>query len=282
MSIHFPWRTIFCVLLVSLLAKGSDGRKIYDGFQESSSRDNHLALIKNSNDHSSMHMDPSSNVFFTINDLKIGKTIPIYFPSKDPSNSPHLLSRKEANSIPLSFSKLSYLLQLFSFTKESKQAKGMEYTLKQCEAKSIQGETKTCATSLESMLDFVQTSFGLNTKFKVLTTNYLKTPVGKLQNYTILEEPREVKGTKFIGCHVMPFPFVVYYCHTREGGNRVFEMLLGDENGGDNRVEAAGMCHMDTSQWDKDHIAFHLLKIRPGSGPVCHFFQADSLVWVPV
>ncbi|EEF43287.1 Dehydration-responsive protein RD22 precursor, putative [Ricinus communis] len=225
-------------------------------------------------------MDPSLNVFFTINDLKIGKTIPIYFPNKDPSTSPHLLSREETSSIPFSLSQLPYLLELFSFSEDSQQAKGMEYTLRQCEVEPIEGETKTCATSLESVLDFVRSTFGLDTQFKVLTTNYVTNPIKQLQNYTILEEPKEILATKTIGCHIMPYPFVVYYCHSREGGNRLFEMLLGGENG--ERIQAAGICHMDTSQWDKDHVAFHLLKFKPGSSPVCHFFQADSIVWVPM
>ncbi|XVF01127.1 hypothetical protein REPUB_Repub04eG0061500 [Reevesia pubescens] len=34
------------------------------------------------------HMDRSVMVFFTLNDLKVEKSMPIYFPKKDPSKSP--------------------------------------------------------------------------------------------------------------------------------------------------------------------------------------------------
>ena len=57
----------FFVQCFAQLAKGSTARKIADDFQETSSKDDHL-LIKNDH-HLSPHMDPSLNVFFTINDL---------------------------------------------------------------------------------------------------------------------------------------------------------------------------------------------------------------------
>ncbi|KDP46236.1 hypothetical protein JCGZ_10076 [Jatropha curcas] len=289
MAIYFySWRIFLCVLLLLLISRGmsSSARKMSqsildNGFQESS-KDSHL-LIKNGHfDHQMHQMDPSLNVFFTINDLKPGKIIPIYFPKKHPSISPHLLSREETNSIPFSLTQLSYLLELFSFSKDSPQAKAMEYTLKQCETEPVEGETKYCATSLESMLDFVVSVFGSDTKFKALTTNYLKSQVVKvaLQNYTIVEEPKEILAERIVACHVMPYPFVVYYCHSREGGNRLFEMLVGGEDG--ETVEAAAICHMDTSQWDKDHVSFRLLNIKPGTSPVCHFLPADNVVWVPL
>jgi hypothetical protein len=115
------------------------------------------------------HMDmhgPSLNVFFTIDDLKVGKIKPIYFPEKDPSMSPRLLSREEADTIPFSSKQLPNLLEFFSFSIDSPQAKAMEYTLGQCELEPIEGETKFCATTLESLLDFAGGIFGLDTQFK--------------------------------------------------------------------------------------------------------------------
>ncbi|GMP37989.1 hypothetical protein CsSME_00009423 [Camellia sinensis var. sinensis] len=49
-------------------------------------------------DHSSSHMDHISDlsliVFFFLEDLKVGKRIPIYFPKRDPSFSPHFLPKR--------------------------------------------------------------------------------------------------------------------------------------------------------------------------------------------
>lgn len=277
-SLLSSWSFTLCVLLVLMFAQKSTARKV--------TKDNQQALA-NTDGHSSSshmmnnHMDPSERIFFTINDLKIGKSLPIYFSYKDPSTSPHLLPRDEANSIPFFSSQLPYLLEFFSFSKDSHQAKAMKYTLTQCELQPLKGETKFCATSLESMLDFTRGVFGLETTFKILTTNFITNPLisDPLQNYTILELPQEIYAPKMVACHSMPYPYAVFYCHYQESENKLFQVSLSGENGV--RVEAAAVCHMDTSQWNRDHASFRVLKIEPGTSPVCHFLPADNLVWVP-
>lgn len=230
--------------------------------------------------HTSSHMDPALSVFFTTKDLVVGKTLPIYFPKRDLSASPRLLPREEADSIPFSVSQIPYLLDYFSFSKDSPQAKAIEYTLRQCELEPIKGETRICAASLESMIEFARGVFGLDARFKVLTTTHLTNSTTLLQNYTILETPKQIFAPKMIACHTLPYPYAVFYCHNQESKNNVFEISLGGENG--DRVEAAAVCHMDTSRWDRDHAAFSVLKIEPGMSSVCHFFPADNLVWVPL
>lgn len=218
------------------------------------------------------------NIFFTTNDLRVGKSIPIYFSTKSPSTYPHLLPREESDSIPFSSSQLPNLLDFFSFPKHSPQARAMEHTLSQCELPPLRGETKFCATSLESMLDSTRGVFGLGTQFRVLTTKLLSRHTAAFQNYTVLEKPNEILSPEIVACHSMPYPYAVFYCHVKDGEHRVFEVLLGGENG--ERVEALGVCHVDTSQWDPDHAAFRVLGTRPGGSPVCHFFPADNLIWV--
>ncbi|GLT27873.1 hypothetical protein SLA2020_028430 [Shorea laevis] len=228
------------------------------------------------------HIDPSLNIFFRVDDFKVGKTLPIWFASKDnPSTgSPPLLSREEADAIPFSTKQLPHLLDLFSFPKDSEQAKAMENTLKQCEKKPMQGETKSCLTSLESMLDFVRSVFGSHTHLKVLTTKFDKGRVVPLQNYTISEEPKAIYAPRILGCHRMPYPYAVFVCHTQESDNRLVELSLVGENG--DRIKAPGICHMDTSGWDSDHIAFRLIKVKPRESPVCHVIPEDNLVWLPL
>lgn len=248
-------------------------KEVDDGHQRM--RNNHVHA------HASSHMeqlDPLLYVFFTLSDLKDGKKMPIYFPYSSPSETPKLLPREEADSIPFASSQLEYLLSLFSFPKDSPQAKAVEYTLTQCELESIKGETKFCATSLESMLDFTRKMLGADTQLKVLTSTRLSNSTILLQNYTILEEPKETVAAKMVACHGMPYPYAIFYCHCQESKNRVFEILLGAENG--DRVKASAICHMDTSQWDKDHASFKVLKTKPGASHVCHFVSTDSLVWL--
>jgi len=224
--------------------------------------------------------DPALNVFFTVEDLFIGKKMPIYFSLKNPSTTPHILPRDKADSIPFASSQLPNILKFFSFSKHAQQAKSIAETLRQCELESPKGELKFCATSLESMIDTTRGVLGLDKKIEVLTTitPFLK-PTTLLQNYTFVEDPKEVLADKMVACHTMPYPYAVFYCHSQEkkNKNRVFKISLVGENG--DRIEAISVCHMDTSGWEPKHVVFQMLKIEPGS-PVCHFMPTDNLVWV--
>ncbi|GMP38003.1 hypothetical protein CsSME_00009433 [Camellia sinensis var. sinensis] len=203
----------------------------------------------------------------------------MYFPKRDPSSSPHFLPKEESDSIPFSLEQLPNLLQIFSFPQGSPQAQAMESTFRQCEVKPIKGESKTCATSLESMLDFLRAMLRLESEFKVVSTIHFTESTTILQNYTILEDPLEICGpNKMVACHTMPHPYAIFYCHYQESESKVFKVFLGGENG--DRVEVVAVCHMDTSQWSPGHVSFQVLGIEPGSSPVCHFFPSDNLVWI--
>ncbi|XP_050233841.1 BURP domain-containing protein BNM2A-like [Mercurialis annua] len=272
MGIRFALKIfLFYFLLINI--HGNDGaREMNKNVLRLPSMDHHAHA------HPSSRIDPSSMVFFTLNDLKLGNKIPIYFPMKDPSSSPPLLSKEKANSIPFSLNQLPYLLKYFSFSQNSPQAIAMEHTLRECEIKPIKGETKICATSLESMLDYVHETFGLNTEFDILSTTHLIKSKTNLDNYTILQEPKEIHVPKMVACHTMPYAYTVFYCHSQMTENKVFVVSLEGDNGG--RVEAVAVCHMDTSQWSRNHASFRVLGIEPGSSHVCHFFRGDNLVYV--
>ncbi|KAL2894135.1 BURP domain-containing protein 3, partial [Bienertia sinuspersici] len=38
--------------------------------------------------------------------------------------------------------------------------------------------------------------------------------------------------------------------------------------------------YKDTSHWHPRHVAFQLLRIEPGSNPICLFVNGDTIVWV--
>ncbi|MED6162475.1 hypothetical protein PIB30_070789 [Stylosanthes scabra] len=228
-------------------------------------------------EHKKFMMEPELNVFFTPKDLYVGKTMPIYFAKRNSSTSPKFLPREEADKIPFSSKKLPSLLKFFSLPKHSPQAKAMKYTLKNCEFEPMEGETKFCATSLESLLDFARYLFGSDKQFNVLTTTHLTNSTVLLQNYTI-REVKEISVPNVLGCHPMPYPYAVFYCHSQKSDVNLYEVLVEGDNGGG--VKSAAICHMDTSMWDSDHVSFRVLKVSPGTSPVCHFFPPDNLVWV--
>jgi hypothetical protein len=238
-----------------------------------------LRVFSHGNDH--MHARPleSSNIlgYVAINDLRVGKTISLV-QTEEASSLPHFLPREDADSIPFSVEEFPNLLQLFSISQDSPQAKAIKTTLEECESKPIKGEAKFCATSLESMVDSVRAIFGSQTPFKALTTaSFTEYSNNLLQHrYTFLQV-KEVSNAKAVVCHHMPYPYALFYCHSLEGGTRVFEVSLGGEHG--ERVTAFFMCHMNTSAWVTD-IAVLVLGLEHGS-PVCHYVFPQNLIWVP-
>ncbi|KAL4555653.1 hypothetical protein LXL04_038280 [Taraxacum kok-saghyz] len=223
--------------------------------------------------------DPRLMVFFMINDLKVGHVMQIYFPNRHLSPS-QLISKQEADSIPFSLEELPNLLQFFSISQGSPKAIAMESTLKECEVKPIKGETKFCATSLESMQEFTRKIFGSDTQVKTLTTTHLKKrTIGLLQNYKIVEISQNIPSPKLVACHTMPYPYSVFYCHSQESENKVLMVSLEGEDG--DLVEALSVCHMDTSQWSPNHVSFSVLGVEPGTTSVCHFFPSDNFVFIP-
>lgn len=252
-----------------------------DDAQQQETRPGHVQAHAHTPSHMMMnHADLSTNVFFLLDDLKLGKTMPIYFPDRDltSSSSPPLLSRTEADGIPFSTQQLPSLLQFFSFSPGSPQAIAMEDTLRQCEIAPIKGETKFCATSYESMLNFARKFLGSEANIEALSTIHLTTSVAGIRQYTIIQVPRPVSAPKMVACHTMPYPYAVFYCHYQESESRVYRISLHGENGG--RVEAIAVCHMNTSQWNPNHVSFRVLGIKPGTSPICHFFPADNFVLV--
>ncbi|XP_071726147.1 BURP domain-containing protein BNM2A-like [Rutidosis leptorrhynchoides] len=223
--------------------------------------------------------DPQLMVFYMLQDLKIGQVRPIHFPNRHLSPS-QMLSKQKADNIPFSVAELPNLLRLFSFSQGSPQAIAMESTLKECEVKPIKGETKFCATSLESVHEFVNDIFGSNTQVNTLTTTHLKNPPsGLLQNYKVEEISQNIPSPKLVACHTMPYPYAVYYCHSQESENKVLMVSLEGEDG--DLVEALSVCHMDTSQWNPNHVSFGVLGVEPGTTSVCHFFPSDHFVFIP-
>ncbi|OMO63442.1 hypothetical protein COLO4_32436 [Corchorus olitorius] len=218
---------------------------------------------------------------FTIDEVHnfdVGMKLPVFFPIKDHSLYPPFLPKQISDSIPFSSSQLSNILQLFSLSPDSPKGKAVRDTLKKCELEEAQGETKICATSLESLFGFLRSVFGPEADFKYISTKHptITTPI--LQSYRVLEAPREVESAKKVACHPMPYVYAIYFCHFDATETKAFKLkLVGDTTG--DMIDAVVVCHMDTSGWSSNHMAFGMLGINPGD-PVCHVFSQGNIVWI--
>ncbi|KAK4284698.1 hypothetical protein QN277_001492 [Acacia crassicarpa] len=224
------------------------------------------------------HAEAFKTGFFSLDDLYVGNRMTLQFTTEE---FPHFLKRKEADSIPFSTSQLPSVLQLLSVPQDSSMAQAMRGTLGQCELPPLTAETKVCVSSLESMIDFVRSVIGSDSRLDILATTLPATSRSvPLQRQTVLEISPDFYAPKWVACHPLPYPYAVYYCHFIGSGTKIFKVKLGSENG--EEMEALGVCHLDTSEWDPDHILFKQLGFKAGEAPVCHFLPVKHLMWIPL
>ncbi|KAJ4708018.1 BURP domain protein RD22 [Melia azedarach] len=190
------------------------------------------------------------------------------------SNAATFLPRQVAKSIPFSSNKLPEIFNHFSVNPGSLEAEMMQNTIKECEEPGIKGEQKNCATSLESMIDFSTSKLGKSVR--AISTEVAKGT--KMQKYTIAAGVRQMAGDKSVVCHKQNYPYAVFYCHATQT-TRAYTVPL--EGADETKVKAVAVCHTDTSAWNPKHLAFQVLKVKPGTIPVCHFLPEDHIIWVP-
>lgn len=218
-----------------------------------------------------LHDDPNVALFFLEKDLQPGAKLNLFFPKA--ALVPKFLPRSEADKIPFSSGKFSEIASHFSIERDSQEAQTMVETIKQCEEPAIKGEAKECVTSLESMIDFATSKLG--TRARALATEVKKEAVK--QQYTIAPGVHKLASAKSVACHSEAYPYAVYYCHETPDSSAYTVPLVGEDK---TRVDAVAVCHKDTSQWNPKHLAFQVLKVKPGSVPICHFIPEDHIVWV--
>nr|GMC48976.1 BURP domain protein RD22-like [Ipomoea batatas]GME11135.1 BURP domain protein RD22-like [Ipomoea batatas] len=218
-----------------------------------------------------LHDDPNVALFFKPTALHKGNTMTLHFTKT--ANDATFLPRSEAEKIPFSSQKMSQILNQFSIAPDSEEAQVMKQTITECEEPVIKGEEKQCATSLESMVDFSKSKLGK----KVRAISTAAGGQTSMQKYTISGVQKIQNNDKAVVCHKQNYAYAVFYCHKTQTTEAYTVSLVG-ANGA--KVKAAVVCHKDTSAWNPKHLAFQVLKIKPGTVPVCHFLPEDHIVWV--
>ncbi|XP_037413953.1 BURP domain-containing protein 3-like [Triticum dicoccoides] len=220
-----------------------------------------------------MHDDPSAALFFLEKDLHAGKKMNVHFMAT-PGAGEKFLPRSEADTIPFSSEKVPEILSRFSVPPDSVEAAEMKQTLRECEATADNGEKKSCATSLESMVDFATSSLGTS------HVRAVSTVVGKEgspeQEYTMTGVKRAAGADQLVACHAEPYAYAVFACHLTQATRAYTVSMVGKDG---TAVEAVAVCHADTAGWNPRHVAFQVLKVKPGAAPVCHFLPQDHVVW---
>ncbi|XP_059315976.1 BURP domain protein RD22-like [Lycium ferocissimum] len=207
-------------------------------------------------------------------DLEKGNRI--NFPTLLNNNKAPFLPRQFVESIPFSMEKFSEILNHFFIDSKSKDAQAIEKTIKLCEEPEVKHkEKKTCATSLESMVDFALSVLGTNKI--VAITSEVQGETQKSQRYTI-EEVQQVADGDTMVCHKLNYAYALHYCHFARS-TKTFMVSMVGANG--IKVKAVSVCHKDASFWNPKALPFVVLKVKPGTTPICHFLKDDQILFVP-
>ncbi|GFP85225.1 probable polygalacturonase non-catalytic subunit jp630 [Phtheirospermum japonicum] len=210
------------------------------------------------------NMDPFS--FFRLSILKEGNTIHL---SNLKESLPYraFISPQIASKISLTTKGLAQI-----FPESPKDA--IDTTLSYCNAASIKGEIKTCPKSLEEMISFSKTALGT----KKLLSLYSESTTGSGQELTI-KKVKKFDVEKIVACHEMFLPFATYFCHSLPS-SRIYSVDFVEPRTKAPVNTVVAICHMDTSPWPANHVAFEILKFGPGQGEACHWLNQIDLAWI--
>lgn len=247
---------------------GHKGKPVYVGVKPGPSP----FLYRYAATETQLHDDPSVALFFLEKDMHDGTKMNLHFAKT--TNGATFLPRAISEKIPFSSNGYPEILNRFSVKPNSLEAEIMKTTIKECEEPGIKGEEKYCATSLESMVDFSTSKLGK--RLRAISTEVKKET--QMQTYTIIAGVKKVKGDESVVCHKQNYPYAVFYCHSTHT-TRAYVVPLKGADG--TIAKALAICHTDTSKWNPKHLAFQVLKVKPGTVPVCHFLPQDHIVWVP-
>ncbi|CAM8933878.1 unnamed protein product [Rhodiola kirilowii] len=220
-------------------------------------------------------VNPPSAPWFLEKDLYPGREMEMEIARPENNNGYTFIPRQVADSIPFSSDKFPAILNQLSMKPESPKAELMKETLKECELPAEEGEVKTCATSLESMIDFSIQQLGKN--IQAVSTEAEKDT--KLQKFTMLKGMEQIGNYKdeAVACHKQNYAYAVFYCHVVKGARAYVVPFVGTSSG--TKVKAVGICHTNTTAWSPEHVAFKILKVKPGGEPICHFFPEYNILW---
>ncbi|KAG9154799.1 hypothetical protein Leryth_020090 [Lithospermum erythrorhizon] len=125
--------------------------------------------------------------------------------------------------------------------------------------------------SLEEMIEFSKKVLGAKRIISLTSKN----TQGSGQEL-IIGSKKQIISKKTLYCHETFLPFATFFCHM-QGTDQLYSVDLfeinNNNNNNNNNNFYLAVCHMDTSTWPADHVAFKSLKLSPGKGEVCHFYS---------
>ncbi|KAL3506821.1 hypothetical protein ACH5RR_032203 [Cinchona calisaya] len=245
-------------LACSFASKGL--QKIKNGYNE-------YGAISTS--HASEEVDPNS--FFMLSKFEKGNKV--HLPNLNDQIPPRsFLPYEIASKISISPNDLQNMFPASFTSPATKEA--IQTTLLYCSAPTLKGEIKSCPKSLEEMIEFSKNVLG-EKELVALTSKSTKGSGKEL----LIGNVKELDAKKVVSCHEVFLPFAAYFCHLLSS-TRLYAVDLVELETRAPVNTVLAICHMDTSSWPANHVAFKILKSSPGKAEACHWFTQIDLVWI--
>ncbi|CAM8923208.1 unnamed protein product [Rhodiola kirilowii] len=213
----------------------------------------------------------NADIFFFEHQLIPGTKLKVQF--SNTISKAKFLPANVAKSMPMSSKDLPQILARLAINPASAASKVVSQTINDCETPSVSGEPELCAASLEQMVDFSIKKLGNQIQVKSTEVEKVDRAV---QEYTIEEGVERFAGSKTVACHAKNFAYPMFMCHAA-ATTRAYSVPLVGANG--SKVNAVVACHTNTARWNPRNLAFQMLKVSPGSTPVCHFLPEDHIIF---
>ncbi|MCO5603030.1 hypothetical protein L7F22_057173 [Adiantum nelumboides] len=128
-------------------------------------------------------------------------------------------------------------------------------------------ENRTCASSIDDVSDFVAAQLGSTDGVDTVMSDEADVSDGDF----VVEGPPKELSEHHVLCHRMgDAPFQILACHV-VGHTRMFSLQLRSTSNASLLITNLVACHMETSTFIPDHIAFKLLHVTPGGPGICHW-----------
>ncbi|KAJ9168449.1 hypothetical protein P3X46_019970 [Hevea brasiliensis] len=100
----------------------------------------------------------------------------------------------------------------------------------------------------------------------------------QLQKYTLTDGTKKMAGDKSVVCHKQNYAYAVFYCHATQATRAYMVSLEGAD---ESKAQAVAVYHTDTSAWNPKHLAFQVLKVKPGTVLFAISFLRTTLFGFP-
>jgi hypothetical protein len=140
-----------------------------------------------------------------------------------------------------------------------------------CHQTGLPGEKQKCVYSGSDMLRFAMSALGSPAASIEVFDVAANPPAGDFVIQEVVPVRKCMHGGPVVVCHPHHYPVGLYYCHSIPATTLSMVKLSGLN------MQYIMSCHMDTSHFPAEHMAFTMTGTKPGDGGICHWLNLNAI-----